>query len=152
MRGPDENPWLRFDEALERAPARPGIYEIKNGQELLKVGIAANLRKRLRQHAKSSQKRLKGRMPPPWSDPQHVASKGSILAKHLYFDHAITRAYDLRSEADRVAFLKEQCWVRITMTRSKEAARHTEKSLEAAGTFRYVGTVIRRDADGTVIE
>ena len=137
--------WMRIDEAVVKAPSRPGLYQIKMGREFLKVGISANLRKRLHQHAKSSQARLKSPLPEPWTDPNQVASKGSILAKHLYFDRQVTQVYDLCCEEHRVAFLREQCWVCFRPTRSREAARLLERELETTGKYRYVGRVVRRD-------
>lgn len=138
--------WMRFEEAVTAAPRSPGFYEIKTDRELLKIGIATDLRRRLRQHARSKQSRLKSRLPEPWVEPSQVTSKGSILAKHLYFDHSLTRGYNLRIEKERLAFLREQCWVCFTPTRTREAARQFEMKAEASGSYRYVGTVVSRHA------
>lgn len=135
--------WFDFSRWME-VPVRPGLYEIRRGKMLLKVGIAQNLRKRITDHARSAQKRLLGRCPEPWSAPDQVASKQSILAKHLYFDRSIAPRYALRTEAGRVAFLAEQCEFRFRVTASSEAAREIERVLEATKVYRYQGLVIKR--------
>ena len=116
-------------------------------QLLLKVGIASNLLRRLQQHARSSQSRLKsstGAEKASWQFPSEVASKSSILAKHLYFDRSITKNYDLCTEEGRRNFLENECEVRFNETNTREEARRCEQELEATKQYRYVGTVIVR--------
>ena len=133
---------------VDLAPAGPGIYEIhtRSGKPL-KVGISVNLRKRLKQHAKSAQNRLKLKLNGSWSNPSDVISKGSILAKHLYFDRALIDAeiFDLRTERGRQEFLSKECYVMFTATTGRESARELEKVSESKGTFRYVGIARTRD-------
>lgn len=107
----------------------------------LKVGIAAKLRARLRQHAKSSQKYLKFKHEGTGIQPSDVRSTRSILAKHLYFDSSIAPAYDLTTEEGRRQFLQAECYLMITYTDSRETARKLEKLLEAKKIFRYQGAV-----------
>lgn len=134
--------WRSFSEVLQEAPHSPGIYEIRTGRKMLKVGIGGNLLKRLKQHAKSSQARLKGRNGSKlWRHPKDVTSKGSILAKHLYFDISITKRYDLRTEEGRRRFLNEKCQVRFEETKTREAAQLRERKMEASKRYRYVGRV-----------
>ena len=60
---------------------QPGIYEIHTiDGEILKVGIAGNLRKRLTQHCASRGLRFDNGKSA--EDPHQVRSKSSILAKH----------------------------------------------------------------------
>ena len=139
--------WSSFGSALEAARRKPGLYEIRMGEVLLKVGIASNLQRRLRQHARSSQKRLKSLVGSKTGKrrlPSEVASKGSILAKHLYFDRSVTRNYDLRTEDGRRSFLENQCQVRFQETGTRDEAKRRERNLEATKKYRYVGRVIAR--------
>lgn len=136
---------LRFHEIPEKVPARPGIYEIyTNDGVALKVGIASNLRQRLRQHARSKQSSLKFAHDQPGLSPGEVRSKQSILAKHLYFDSSISTEYDLTSEQGRQTFLNEFCHLIILETETREEARRIEREKEAMGGYRYVGRVTRR--------
>ena len=82
--------WLRFSEIPESARGRPGLYEIRYGRVMLKIGIAGDLSRRLRQHGDSLQRRLMGPLSNPWTDPKDVVSKASILAKHLYLRPPLT--------------------------------------------------------------
>jgi hypothetical protein len=132
--------WLRFDQC-EALPHGSGVYEIRCGAELLKVGIAGDLHKRLRAHARSAQRRLLSKDTPPWPDPSGVKSSQSILAKHLYFDRSLAPAHDLRVEADRLRFLNEKCQFRYRTTETREEARTIEVELEKSGAYRYVGPV-----------
>jgi hypothetical protein len=136
--------WLSFSAAIKLAKNRPGIYEIRMDRIPLKVGIAGKLLKRLRQHARSSQKCLKSSFPEPWSNPSQVKSTASILAKHLYFDTSFAPIFNLHTEQGRVTFLEQRCKVRFEETRTREAARRKERSLEAIGKYRYLGRVEAR--------
>jgi hypothetical protein len=69
-----------------------------------------------------------------------VVSKGSILAKHLYFARSIAPGLDLRTEKGRGAFLAK-CWVRFEILPSRQAARRRERVLEESGNYRYCGRV-----------
>lgn len=121
---------------------KSGVYQIFTDDGIpLKVGIAAKLRARLRQHAKSSQKYLKFKHEGTDIQPSDVRSTRSILAKHLYFDSSIAPAYDLTTEEGRRKFLQAECYLMITYTDSKETARELEKLLEAKKIFRYQGAV-----------
>src|SRR5258708_6120575 len=96
---------IRFDQIESCIQEGPGIYEIHTDTGIpLKVGIGGSLRKRLSQQRASRQSCLKLKPSGHWSRPDDVKAKGSILAKHLYFDHAITCDYDLRTEAGRRGF------------------------------------------------
>jgi hypothetical protein len=127
-------------ENLSGVPESPGLYEIhtKSGKPL-KVGIATNLRRRLMQHAKSRQSRLRLADGGSWDVPEHVQSKQSILAKHLYFDRTITSDYDLRTEEGRRNFLINECAVAYVGTSDRMAARELERKLEANRSYRYLG-------------
>jgi hypothetical protein len=107
----------------------------------LKVGIAGDLQRRLTQHWQSRQSRLKSAAPEPWTHPNQVISKGSILAKHLYFDSSITDRFDLRREKDRVDFIEQECRVRVLVTLTREEARTREREMELVGRYRYYGAV-----------
>lgn len=99
---------VKFDEIKSNVSTNPGIYEIyTNDGMALKVGIAANLKKRLLQHANSRQKSLKFSIEAENVMPSDVDSKQSILAKHLYFDSSISPKYNLTSEIGRQSFLNE---------------------------------------------
>lgn len=139
-----EGRWLRFGRAVSIAPNRPGIYEIQIGRIKLKVGIAGNLRRRLRQHACSRQQYLVSEDPEPWLDPSQVRSRASILAKHLYFDRSIAPGFDLRAEEGRRTFLAQNCKVRFEETMTREQARIRERELEASNAYRYFGPVVIR--------
>jgi hypothetical protein len=137
---------LRFSEVTTKVECVPGYYEIWTLKGvLLKVGIAADLCKRLTQHGESLQRGLKGivNVKTGWVNPSEVRSKRSILAKHLYFDSSIAPRYDLRREADRQKFLEQDCRIRVKqMTRA--AAREYEREREGTSCIRYVGRVIKR--------
>jgi hypothetical protein len=77
-------------------------------------------------------------------NPNDVQSKGSILAKYLYYDASIAPDYDLTSEMDRRRFLEEECYVVFELMKNKAEARNREKLREHAGQFRYVGRVLKR--------
>lgn len=137
---------LRFSE-VATLPAAPGIYEIWAGPRVpLKVGIAANLRKRLVAHSASRQSGLRLRPGGRWSEPADVRSNKSILAKHLLFDREITHEFDLSTESGRRNFLATRCFIRYRTTVSRDAAREIEVKLEATGRYRYHGLVRRRVA------
>lgn len=124
---------------------KPGLYQIFTDDGIpLKVGIATKLRARLRQHAKSSQNYLQFKHKGTDIQPSDVRSKRSILAKHLYFDSSITPDYKLTTEEGRRNFLQADCYLVITYTENRAAARELEKLLEAEKFFRYQGKVIRR--------
>jgi hypothetical protein len=133
---------------IENIEQEPGVYEIHTDTGLaLKVGIGKNLRKRLLQHRASLQSCLKLKQGGKWTNPNDVQSKGSILAKHLYYDLSLTNDYDLKTEAGRRAFLHERCYiVLIKITKTKDEARSIEKQLEKDGKnkYRYVKTFEKR--------
>jgi len=137
---------IRFDEIEEKVPGKPGIYEIHtdNGTAL-KVGIGKNLKKRLLQHRHSMQSRLKLIPGGSWRTPSDVVSKGSILAKHLFFDRTITKEFDLETEVGRQKFLVKNCYILFQVTETKDEARRLERELEDLGVYLYVGRVVSRD-------
>lgn len=144
-RVPRLNEGLKFSAVSSDVPTLPGIYEIHTlGGISLKVGIASNLRSRLKQHAKSRQSGLKLKPDGKWTNPADVISKGSILAKHLYFDNVISPDYDLQTQTGRSEFLENECRVFFEVTTSKELAREKEIPRERDGDYRYVGRVIVR--------
>jgi hypothetical protein len=107
----------------------------------LKVGIADDLRARLLQHRASRQSALKLKPGGDRSRPGDLESKGSVLAKHLYYDETVAPNHDLKTEVGRRAFLETGCVVRVEPTCTRQEARVLEKQREAAGVFRYVGRV-----------
>ena len=140
---------IKFSEIDTLVRAEPGVYEIHTlAGVALKVGIARDLRSRLRGHRASRQSGLRGLSADPLAvpSPEHVTSKSSILAKHLFFDLAIAPGYDLRTEAGRRSFLAEKCRVYVEYCVTREAARAIERDREASGPYRYVGRVQVRDA------
>ena len=143
------NARLRFSEVPTEVGRVPGYYEIWTlAGELLKVGIAGNLRKRLTHHGQSVQRGLKAvNGKTVWSDPSEVSSKRSILAKHLYFDALIGPRFDLRCEAGRQRFLEQGCRIYVRPMPSREAARELERKRERAGGIRYAGLVITRKTE-----
>lgn len=127
---------------LDEIQNHPGLYKIYTIDGTpLKVGIAVNLRKRLKQHARSLQRRLKPKIADQVHAPRDLQSKQSILAKHLYFDRSLTDKYDLTTELGRQAFLTQQTYLLITYTKTREEARELEKIEEASGIWRYQGRV-----------
>jgi hypothetical protein len=133
---------IRFDEINSVVPAKPGIYEIRTDMgTALKVGIADNLLKRLRQHRDSRQSCLRLKPGGKRCNPDDVVSKGSVLAKHLYYDRSITADYDLESEAGRRRFLVDKCHIVFEVTETKKVARQLEKPRERDGSFRYVNRI-----------
>jgi hypothetical protein len=133
---------IRFSEIDTQVGTGPGIYEIRTiSGILLKVGIAANLKRRLRKHRATKQGCLKPKEGGNYVDPKNILSKGSILAKHLYFDSSIDQHYDLTLEAGRRAFLEERCQILFKQCRSKAAARKLEREMERTISIRYVGRV-----------
>lgn len=137
---------IRFSEIEENVPACPGIYEIHTDDHTpLKVGIGINLRKRLLQHRDSKQNWLKLIAGRSGNNPADVISKGSILAKHLFFDRTLTKEFDLRSEKGRQEFLTKSCYIRFEITDTKDEARRRERELESSASFLYVGSVRLRE-------
>lgn len=134
---------ISFTEIAEKVREEPGIYEIwtESGNRL-KVGISKNLRKRLKQHAASRDSGLKGLDSNP-TEPAHITSKASILAKHLYFDRALdeARGYNLRSGKERKNFLAEKCYIKFLVTKTRDEARRLEIEMEKSGEFRYTREV-----------
>jgi hypothetical protein len=123
----------------------PGIYEILTDSGVaLKVGIAANLRRRLLQHRASRQSCLKLKPGGKWNNPSDVVSKASILAKHLYYDGSIAVEYDLSTEDGRQTFLRERCYILFQFTRTRAEARELEKRRETNGQYRYLKAVRKR--------
>lgn len=136
---------VRFGEIDTRVPTGPGIYEIHTDTGTpLKVGIAGDLRARLRQHRDSLQTKLKLKQNGSWDRCGDVKSNASILAKHLFFDSSITAMHDLRQEAGRRAFLEEDCYILYVVTETREAAEAIERRFERSGRFRYVRRVLKR--------
>ena len=132
-----------FTEIATKIQDEPGIYVIWMQSGIpLKVGIARNLRRRLKTHAVSRDSGLKGLEANPMH-PRDLTSKASILAKHLYFDRALTVAstYDLRTENGRKKFLAEKCYITFQVTKTRDEARELEKQLEKTGAFRYAHAV-----------
>lgn len=133
-----------------------GLYGIffrdRTGKvEGLKVGISKNLKRRLDSHFESRDSALKRKdglkMTPEYSDgPDGLVSKGSILAKHLFFDDELGREFNvnLKTKTGRKEFLNSHCFVLVQRTQSKKAAKVMENELEASNLFRYVREVIIR--------
>lgn len=147
MKNPlDENEYkqIRFNKIIKNEVRNgPGIYEIWTDSGIrLKVGISKNLRKRLKQHAASRDSGLKGLGSNP-TEPAHLTSKASILAKHLYFDRDLTETndYDLTTEAGRNKYLADKCCIKFLVTKTRDEARELEKALEKSGEFRYARKV-----------
>ncbi|WP_301836168.1 hypothetical protein [Pseudidiomarina terrestris] len=129
-------------ENLEALKRSPGLYQIHTFDGIpLKVGIAANLRRRLTQHGRSLQSKLKPIADCAVSDPHHLRSKQSILAKHLYFDRSLTEDYDLETEVGRQNFLAHQTYLLVTYTDTRDEALRLEKIAEAFDIWRYQGRV-----------
>jgi hypothetical protein len=137
---------IRFSEIDTEVPNQPGIYEIHTDTGVaLKVGIASNLRKRLRQHRASLQSCLPLKKPDgDRSDPNQVQSKRSILAKHLYYDTSIAPGIDLRLQLERRLFLEQKCHIVFTVAETIAQAREWERQREGSGVYRYTGTVVKR--------
>jgi hypothetical protein len=137
---------VRFSEVDTQLPRKtPGFYEIwTNEGKLLKIGIGRDLRIRLKQHRDSLDRRLKlidgGRR----ENPADVVSKGSILAKHLYYDTSLSRKYDLTSQDGRRSFLSNECYILFQTTPTREHAEALEKKRETDPRIRYVGKVVIR--------
>jgi hypothetical protein len=142
---------ISFDKIDESIGSVPGIYEIWMRSDTarpdigLKAGISINGRKRLKDHVASRDSGLKWRTVGNSSNPDDCVSKKSILAKHLYFDKALTAEFDLTTEADRRRFLLERCYIIFTETATKAEARELEIKKEQSGIFRYTGKVVRRE-------
>lgn len=111
---------------------------------MLKVGIATDLKQRLRDHGQSRQSGLKTIDTSQAMEPHNVRSKKSILAKHLWFDKTITKKYDLTTEFGRQEFLENECYIIVKSTSTREEARALEMIFENTGKYRYVGLVIWR--------
>ena len=139
---------LRFSDVNHDVDDVPGLYEIHTiGGRPLKVGIGGRLRRRLLQHAASRQSCLRpviSRQIDDIRNPSELRSKGSILAKHLFFDSTITSSYDLRTEGGRRAFLQERCRITIVYCASLDEAIALERRLESEVHYRYCGRVIVR--------
>jgi len=137
---------IRFSEIESEVPGnKPGIYEIHTDSGIaLKVGISCRLKKRLLQHRTSRDSALELTQGGSRENPGDVKSKGSILAKHLYYDASLTTGYDLRTETGRRAFLEEVCYIVFQLTEDTNAAREEERRRERDGAFRYVGRVVKR--------
>ena len=126
---------VSFAEIKDRVPKGPGIYKIyTSDHKPLKVGIAANLQKRLTQHRDSRQKYLQLKPGGSWANPADVVSKRSILAKHLFF-----ASRKLRTELGRQQFLLRECYVLFLPTSTRAEAREMERQIEREGRFLYVG-------------
>lgn len=124
---------------IESIPEATGAYQIWTEEGVpLKVGVALNLRKRLRQHRTSRQLKYVGGDP---SLPAAWRSKSSILAKHLYFDRSRDTAYDLSTQQGRQRYLDEKCVITYIITSSRNEARLIEMELEITGRFAYCGEV-----------
>ena len=136
---------IRFSEIERIVPAQAGIYEIHTfAGTPLKVGISGNLRRRLLQHRASRQSALKLKAGGQRCNPSDVQSKGSILAKHLYYDTSLVADYDLKLEAGRQMFLEEKCYFIFDLTANRAEARELEKLREHQSQFRYVGNASKR--------
>jgi hypothetical protein len=132
---------LLFD-SLDEIKNIPGLYQIHTFDGIpLKVGIAKSLHRRLKQHLKSSQSRLKPTIDGKIEKPNHLESKQSILAKHLFFDKSLTQDYDLETEDGRSDFLKQETYLLITYTSDRDEARRIEKIAERSDIWRYKGRV-----------
>jgi len=77
-------------------------------------------------------------------NPDDVQSKGSILAKHLYYDSSIASGYDLKSEIGRRNVLLHECHILFWVTGTLQEAREIEKKREREGRFRHVDRVVKR--------
>ena len=137
---------IRFIEIEGKVPReKPGIYEIHTDTGIaLKVGIGSHLRERLLQHRASRDSALKLKEGGTRENPNDVESKGSILAKHLYYDESITRSFDMKTQAGCRAFLEQLCYIVFDVTDSLSAADEEEKRRERSGSFRYLGSVVKR--------
>ena len=135
---------IKFSKIPDLLETRSGIYEIYlyDGTPL-KVGIAKNLRSRLRMHLGSKQNRLKIKDVNAPTTPSNLHSKQSILAKHRYFDSAIFTSCDLTTEAGRVAFLETYCYLIFKYTESCDAGRKIDIEYEKSGKYRNVGRVVQ---------
>ncbi len=134
---------VEFEAIASEVPESSGIYEIHtNDGTPLKVGIAKNLRRRLTTHFVSRQSGLKAKVrgTSSWPCPSEVVSKASILAKHLYFDRAISSASCLQTENGRRSFLSSSCYIKFELL-PLERAKDQERVREKSGTFRYFGKV-----------
>ncbi len=136
---------IKFSQVKDLVQPTSGIYEIFTNEGIaLKVGIAKDLKKRLTDHSKSKQSRIKIKDATQAMEPHNVISKKSILAKHLYFDRNISKNYDLTTELGRQEFLEDECYIIVKTTSTREEARALEMRLENTGKYRYVGLVIWR--------
>jgi hypothetical protein len=134
---------VEFEQIASDVPESSGIYEIHTHCGTpLKVGIAKNLKRRLASHFVSRQSGLKAKVrgTSSWSCPSEVVSKASILAKHLYFDRAISSACSLLTEDGRRSFLSSSCYIEFEPL-PLELAKKQERVREQSGTFRYFGRV-----------
>lgn len=139
---PPQHQLMKFADIATAAPEGPGVYQLWHFYEgILKVGISTNLRARLKQHWRSRASALKLKPGGDPSNPADWVSKGSILAKHLFFDRTLGEQHDLTTEDSRRRFLEEHCEIAIYPTESVMIARELEKQLERSGRIRYQGRV-----------
>jgi hypothetical protein len=136
---------IRFGAISSLDRRRPGLYEIHSDAGVaLKVGIGADVRKRLFKHARSLQSRLILKPGGSWDNPRDVVSKASILAKHLYFDRDLRTSCDLTTEPGRQQFLHQDCFVIVEYADNREELLVEERHREMSNAFRYTGPVIVR--------
>ena len=136
---------IRFSQIENIGAGKSGVYEIHTNAGIpLKVGIGGDLLSRLLQHRASRQSCLRLKPGGQRCNPSDVQSKGSILAKHLYYGASIASGYDLTSEIDRQRFLEEECYIVFEVTGNEGEARRREKLREQTGQFRYAGRVLKR--------
>lgn len=136
---------LNFTEIASRAPTTSGVYEIYFEPDVpLKVGMGRNLRTRLMQHGASRDSGLRLKPNGDASNPDHMRSKASVLAKHLYYDQEICPEYDLKTQIGRKDFLQRRCYILIWQTPTAQEARDEERRREKSARFRYVGKVEKR--------
>ena len=135
---------IKFDDIETHVRSLPGVYEIHTRSGIaLKVGIAREVRDRLKKHRASRQSGLRS-VTVALVDakvPCDVVSKSSILAKHLFFDEAIAPRYNLKTEAGRRAFLEAECYIRVEYCATRDEARRIESGRERSGGFRYCRAV-----------
>ena len=127
---------------IDEVPTCAGLYEVfTNRGTALKVGIAKNLRNRLKAHAASRQSALKVKKGRNRRTPSGVVSKSSVLAKHLYYDSSISNEFDLKTEKGRRRFLRERCFI-VLRRMGISDAKTKEKEWETKYLYRYVGKVV----------
>lgn len=137
---------ISFEKLDSLTKNQAAYYEIHIDTEVLKVGVAKNIIKRLKQHRASRQSGLKQKNGGAWDNPSNVRSKSSILTKHLYYDQTISDC-DLTKESERRLFLENRCTVYVLYTDSREEAKILEKKREASNDIRYCKQVKVRKKD-----